>query len=101
MEEVEKNHQKTQLEYLQKFFQFFTKIFPLRQRVDDINKIFYSKIAEKEQKYQMYQDTTARHYVSSNLPIPPQKLEKISKITVQKEVQKLMKENDNNNNELF
>ena len=70
-----------------------TKIFPLRKKVDDINNFFYSKIKEKEKIYKLYQDTSARHYISSNLPIPPQKLEKISNVVIQKEIAKLIKDN--------
>jgi ATP-dependent DNA helicase PIF1 len=70
-----------------------TKIFPLRKKVDDINNFFYSKIKEEEQTYTLYQDTTSKHYVSSNLPIPSHKLETINKGTIQKEVAKLIKDN--------
>ena len=70
-----------------------TKIFPLRKKVDDINNFFYSKIKEKEKIYKLYQDTSARHYISSNLSIPPQKLEKISNVVIQKEIAKLIKDN--------
>ena len=71
----------------------FTKILPLRKNVDDINQYHYSKIDDKEISYKMFLDTNTAHYYTSNQLIPPQKNLKPSSYALQKEIEKLIKEN--------
>lgn len=81
-------------EEVEEFHPTYTKLLPIRQKVDAINKIMFDKIPEKEVEFPSIINTANTTYNENGAPIPTEMLQyyrKFSKADIDREVANMIK----------